>query len=140
MEQKDKQANNHNDFDYANFGNEICKPTISKQKPSNPFKENVSEFNAQLKAENERDVKAVPSYASKPAVNIKSGRRISPARNEQLEKFDSSNSGGNLIFPNKNRLSIHDNTSQLKENINDENKTSPVASMGTKREFMVSTF
>ena len=29
MEQKDKQLNNHNDFDYANFGNELTKQ-ISK--------------------------------------------------------------------------------------------------------------
>jgi len=37
------------------------------------------------------------------------------------------NAGSNLIFTGKARVSIHENTSSLKENINDENRGSPTA-------------
>jgi len=56
MEQKDK--NNHNDFDYANFENELSKP-YPKQKspglPSNLLKENNrQEFTTGILNENEQ--------------------------------------------------------------------------------------
>ena len=134
MEQKEKPHNSHNNFDYANFENELIKP-VPKSKPSNLLKENIQEFSESFKNERERSptYKSASNRIAKNA-GVSSSSRISPPRNSGHEKFDSSSTSKLIFNPSRNRQSVHeDKTLSIKENINDENRISPKAGQGPSK-------
>ena len=88
MDSKEKRTEDHNVFDYANYGKDLEK---LKPKTTSLSKENSIEIvktKPDLDQKQERDTHRVPRYALKPAGNLieKSdkqaapGKRVSPAR------------------------------------------------------------